>query len=65
MQRLALSWGVNARKIVKCASSHEETLEGEKVLVSEGIVQKGDRMVVVFGSTRDPGMTNMMHIRTL
>jgi len=65
VQRLALSWGINARKIAKGSTPHEDTLEGEKVLVREGIVQKGDRMVVVFGTTSDTGMTNMMHIRTL
>lgn len=65
VQRLALSWGVNARKIPKGSTSHEDTLEGERVLTSEGIVQKGDRLVVVFGTSRDSGMTNMMHIRTL
>jgi pyruvate kinase len=65
VQRMALSWGVNARKIPKGATSHEDTLEGERVLLNEGIVQKGDRLVVVFGTTRDTGMTNMMHIRTL
>jgi pyruvate kinase len=65
VQRLALSWGINARKIAKGSSSHEDTLEGEKVLTAEGIVQKGDRMVVVFGTTSDTGMTNMMHVRTI
>ncbi len=65
VQRLALSWGVNARKINKGSTSHEETLEGERILLREGIVQKGDRIVVVFGTTRDPGMTNVMHVRTL
>jgi len=65
VQRLALSWGINARKISKGQTSYEETLEGERILVNEGIVQKGDRLVVVFGSTRDPGMTNTMHVRTL
>ena len=65
VQRLALSWGINARKIAKGSTSYEETLEGERILLSEGIVQKGDRLVVVFGATRDPGMTNTMNIRTL
>ena len=65
VQRVALSWGVNARKITKGSTSHEETLEGERILLQEGIAQKGDRVVVVFGTTRDPGMTNVMHIRTL
>jgi pyruvate kinase len=65
VQRLALSWGINARKIAKGSSSMEETLEGERILLKEGIAQPGDRIVVVFGTTRDPGMTNVMHIRTL
>jgi pyruvate kinase len=65
VQRVALSWGINARKIAKGNSSHEETLEGERILLSEGIAKKGDRIVVVFGTTRDPGMTNVMHVRTL
>jgi pyruvate kinase len=65
VQRMALSWGVNARKIPKGSSIQEDTTEGERVLLNEGIVQKGDRIVVVYGTTRDIGMTNMMHIRTL
>jgi pyruvate kinase len=65
VQRLALSWGINARKITKATSSQEETLEGERILLREGIVQPGDRIVVVFGTTREAGMTNVMHIRTL
>jgi hypothetical protein len=28
----------------------------------EGIVQPGDRIVVIFGTTRESGMTNVMHI---
>ncbi|MEO8178109.1 MAG: pyruvate kinase [Deltaproteobacteria bacterium] len=65
VQRLALSWGINARKIAKSTNSQEETLEGERILLREGIVQPGDRIVVVFGTTREAGMTNVMHIRTL
>jgi pyruvate kinase len=65
VQRMALSWGVNARKIPKGSSIQEDTTEGERILLNEGIVQKGDRIVVVYGTTRDIGMTNMMHIRTL
>lgn len=64
-QQLALSWGINATTIPKGASSHEETLTGERVMLESGLVQKGDRVVMVFGTTRDPGMTNIMHVRTL
>ena len=66
VQRLALSWGVNARQLGQGSSNtYEETLEGERFLLREGIVQPGDRIVVVFGTTRDPGMTNVMQFRTL
>jgi pyruvate kinase len=65
VQRLALSWGINPRKIPECKTSYEETLEGERILLREGIAKKGDRVVVVFGTTPDPGMTNVMNIRTL
>jgi pyruvate kinase len=65
MNRLALSWGVSARKISKGASINDDTLEGERILLKEGIVKPGDRVVMVFGTTRDPGMANVMHIRTL
>jgi pyruvate kinase len=65
VSRLALSWGINPRKIAKCNTSYEETLEGERILLREGIAKKGDRIVVVFGSTPDPGMTNVMNVRTL
>ena len=64
VQRMALSWGVNARKIPKGSSIQEDTAEGERVLLNENIVQKGDRLVVLYGTTRDIGMTNMMHVRT-
>jgi len=65
VRRVALSWGINGRKITKGATSQEETLEGERILLREGIAKKGDRIVVIFGTTRDAGMTNVMHIRTL
>jgi pyruvate kinase len=65
VQRMALSWGGDARKNPKGSSIQECTAEGERVLMSEGIVQKGGRLVVVYGTTRDIGMTNMMNVRTL
>jgi hypothetical protein len=51
--------------IPKGATINDDTLEGERILLKEGIVQPGDRVVMVFGTTRDPGMANVMHIRTL
>ena len=41
------------------------TLEGERVLVERGIAKVGDRVVIVVGSSRKKGLTNIMNIRTL
>ena len=65
VQRLALSWGIIPRKVGELDSSYERTLEGEKILLAEKLAKKGDRVVMVFGSTKDAGITNIMHVRTL
>jgi hypothetical protein len=41
------------------------TLEGERLLVSEGLARPGDRVVIVVGQTRMRGVANIMNIRTL
>ena len=65
MQRLTLSWGVVARRLTHARTSHEMTLQGERMLLDSGLAKVGDRVVVVFGSSRTSGMTNIMSIRTL
>ena len=65
LQRLALVWGVTARKVSRTRTSHEMTLDGERVLRDSGLVKDGDRLVVVSGSIRESGLTNIMHIRTM
>jgi pyruvate kinase len=63
MQRLALSWGVTAKKVSKTDSSQAMVEEGMKILQDEGFVQPGERVVVVSGTTRQSGLTNIMNVR--
>jgi pyruvate kinase len=65
VQRLSLTWGVVARRVFRARTSHEMALEGERRLRATGVVKAGDRIVVVCGSIRARGMTNMMTIRSV
>jgi pyruvate kinase len=65
VQRLAMAFGIQARKIKAARTSHAQTLEGERIILEEGIAKKGDRIVMIFGSSPSAGFTNMVHIRTL
>lgn len=63
--RLALAFGIQARLVKNCKTSLEQTLEGEKILLEEGLAKKGDRIVMIFGSTRASGFTNIVNFRNL
>jgi pyruvate kinase len=65
VRRLALTWGVTAHKVDKFETSHEMTLEAERLLVEHRHAQPGDRVVFIVGSTRAPGLANIMNIRVL
>lgn len=65
LQRLTLVWGVIPRKVSRTRTSHEMTLDGERILREERFVKKGDRLVVVCGAIRESGLTNIMNIRTM
>lgn len=64
-QRLSLTWGVRALKVSRTRTSKEMTLDGERQLRDLGLVRRGDRIVVVFGTSRRQGMTNIMNIRNV
>ena len=63
MQRLALTWGITARKIPPGRTSHELTLAGDRILREAGLVRRGDRIVQIAGTVRLSGLTNTMSIR--
>lgn len=65
MQRLALTWGITARKIPPGRTSHELTLAGDRILREQGWVKAGDRIVQVAGTIRESGLTNTMSIRPI
>jgi pyruvate kinase len=63
MQRLALSWGITAKKVSKTDSSQAMVEEGMQILQDEGFIAAGERVVVVSGTTRQSGLTNIMNVR--
>jgi pyruvate kinase len=65
VQKLALQWGIVARKIRPGRTSHELTLDGDRIMRSQGLVKAGDRIVQIAGSVRQSGLTNIMSIRQL
>jgi pyruvate kinase len=65
VQRLALVWGVRAFRVSNTRTSHGMTIEGERMLRKMNLAKAGDNIVVVVGSSRQKGLTNIMHIRTL
>lgn len=65
VQRLSLTWGVRAFKVGRVKTSHEMTLDGEEIILAQKLAKTGDRIVVVVGSSRTRGLTNIMNIRTL
>jgi pyruvate kinase len=65
VQRLALAFGIQGRKIKNARTSQAQIQEGEELLLEEGLVKKGDRVVMIFGSSPSAGFTNMVHIRTI
>ena len=65
MQKLALMWGIVARKIRPGRTSHELTLDGDRIMRQQGLVKSGDRIVQIAGTVRQTGLTNTMSIREM
>jgi pyruvate kinase len=65
MQKLALMWGIVARKIRPGRTSHELTLDGDRIMRRQALVKPGDRIVQIAGTVRQAGLTNSMSIREL
>ncbi len=65
MQRLALVWGVLPKKVPMTRTVDAMTSAGETVLLEDHLAKSGDRIVVVSGSIRQQGLTNIMSIRSL
>ncbi|MBL8728809.1 MAG: pyruvate kinase [Planctomycetes bacterium] len=65
MQKLALIWGIVACKIPPGRTSHELTLNGDRILRERALVKRGDRIVQIAGTVRQSGLTNTMTIREM
>lgn len=65
VQKLALTWGITARKIPPGRTSHELTIAGDRILRTEGWVKGGDTIVQIAGTIRQSGLTNTMTIRAM
>ncbi|MFO1078696.1 MAG: pyruvate kinase [Planctomycetota bacterium] len=65
VQKLSLVWGITPRKIPPGRTSHELTLNGDRILRRDGWVKDGDRIVQIAGSVRQAGLTNTMSIREM
>jgi len=65
VQKLALVWGIVARKIRPGRTSHQLTLYGDRIMRTQGLVRSGDRIVQIAGTVRQSGLTNSMSIREL
>ncbi len=65
LSRLCLQYGIIPRKVRLAATSQSQTEEGEQIILEEGLAERGDRVVMIFGSTRTPGFTNIVNIRVL
>jgi pyruvate kinase len=63
MQRLTLMWGIVPRKIRPGRTSHELTIDGDRIMKKQGLVKAGDRIVQIAGTVRQTGLTNTMSIR--
>lgn len=65
VNRMSLAYGIRAKKLKAKKTSLALTFDGEKTLLKDGLAKKGDRTVMVFGSSRSPGFTNIVNIRIL
>ena len=65
MQKLALIWGIVPLKIPPGRTSHELTLNGDRILRERGLVRPKDRIVQIAGTVRQSGLTNTMTIREM
>jgi pyruvate kinase len=61
-RRMTLYWGVTPVRIRFAADTDTMIAAGDREMLRAGLVERGDRVVVVAGTTPYPGGTNMMKI---
>jgi pyruvate kinase len=65
VQRLSLAFGVTALKLKKFGSVRAMVNHGEELLTGANLVQTGDCYVILVGTSRRPGLANIIKIRTV
>ncbi|MEJ2697286.1 MAG: pyruvate kinase [Candidatus Sulfobium sp.] len=65
MRRMALYWGVLARRIRKLKSMDAQFREVEKALLSEKLARKGDTIVITAGTPNVQGTTRLMKLHVI
>ncbi|MEO0481112.1 MAG: pyruvate kinase [Planctomycetota bacterium] len=65
VQRLSLYWGVTPRRLEHANSVRQMMVDAEKQLLEAGLVRNGDTYAVVVGTSRRPGIANIMKLRTV
>jgi pyruvate kinase len=65
MRRMALYWGVLARRIRKLKSMDAQFKEVEKALLSEKLAKRGDIIVITAGIPNVQGTTRLMKLHVL
>jgi pyruvate kinase len=63
--RLALAWGVTPVRAPNVLSTDELVAIGEKILLQEGHLHRGQEVVVLAGNTPMKGATNTMKVYTV
>lgn len=62
-QRMALYWGVVPHTMAQIPTTDERVAEAERRLKAEGLVQRGQRLVILSGTrVGEPGGTNLMKL---
>ncbi len=65
MRRMALYWGVSARRIRKLKSMDAQFKEVEKALLSDKLAKRGDIIVITAGIPNIQGTTRLMKLHVL
>ncbi|MDA8155498.1 MAG: pyruvate kinase [Actinomycetota bacterium] len=65
LRRMALYWGVRARKIKKLKSMDAQFKEVEKALVSDRLAKTGDIIVITAGVPNQQGTTRLMKLHVI
>ena len=65
VDRLALAWGVQSFKVPSQHSIEELIAAGERILLSYGLVRRGELIVVLGGNSPQRGSTSFVKFHTV